>query len=44
MLPGTVPETISTPRLLLRAPREQDGPAMYRAVAESLPELRRWMV
>ena len=44
MLPGTVPETISTPRLLLRAPRKHDGPAMYRAVAESLPELRRWMV
>ena len=44
MLPGNVPETISTPRLLLRAPRAHDGPAMCRAVAESLPELKRWMV
>ncbi|WP_424949406.1 GNAT family N-acetyltransferase [Deinococcus sp.] len=44
MLPDHIPETIQTPRLLLRAPREQDGPAMYRAVAASLPELRRWMV
>jgi len=44
MLPDHVPETIQTPRLLLRAPRAADGPAVYRAVAASLPELRRWMV
>ena len=41
---GHIQEMIRTPRLLLRAPREADGPAMHRAVAASLPELRRWMV
>ena len=44
MPPTHIPDTIQTTRLLLRAPREADGPAMHRAVAASLPELRRWMV
>ncbi len=44
MVPTYIPETIQTERLLLRAPRQEDGPAVYRAVAASLPELRRWMV
>ncbi len=44
MIPGHIPETLQTRRLLLRAPSEADGPAMHRAVAASLPELRRWMV
>ncbi|WP_407539467.1 GNAT family N-acetyltransferase [Deinococcus radiomollis] len=44
MLPDQIPRTLQTDRLLLRAPRQEDGPAVYRAVAESLPELRRWMV
>jgi RimJ/RimL family protein N-acetyltransferase len=44
MLPASVPTVLQTARLLLRAPRQEDGPAVYRAVAASLPELRRWMV
>jgi RimJ/RimL family protein N-acetyltransferase len=43
MPPSTVPETIATSRLLLRAPRREDGAAVYRAVQASLPELQRWM-
>lgn len=44
MLPAHVPDTLQTPRLRLRAPRRQDGPAVYRAVLASQPELRPWMV
>ncbi|WP_102125602.1 GNAT family N-acetyltransferase [Deinococcus planocerae] len=35
---------VRTPRLLLRAPRPEDAPALHAAVQTSLPELRRWMV
>ena len=44
MPPTQIPDTVQTPRLLLRAPRKTDGPAMHQAVAASLPELKRWMV
>lgn len=44
MLPAEVPTALQTPRLLLRAPRREDGAAMHRAVQASLPELQRWMV
>lgn len=37
------PDQFETERLLLRAPRAGDGPAINEAIAESLPELRRWM-
>ncbi|GGQ99657.1 GNAT family N-acetyltransferase [Deinococcus ruber] len=43
MKPDHVPASVQTPRLLLRAPRPDDAPAVYRAVMASLPELRRWM-
>jgi RimJ/RimL family protein N-acetyltransferase len=33
---------LTTPRLLLRCPRPGDGKAVHEAVAESLPDLRRW--
>lgn len=39
-----VPPELRTPRLLLRAPRPGDAPALHAAVQTSLPELRRWMV
>jgi RimJ/RimL family protein N-acetyltransferase len=39
-----VPAEVRTPRLLLRAPRPQDAPAVHAAIHASLPELRRWMV
>lgn len=39
-----VPDELRTPRLLLRAPREQDAGAVHAAVQTSLPELRPWMV
>ena len=39
-----VPAEVRTPRLLLRAPRPEDAPALHAAVHASLPELRRWMV
>ncbi|GBF07184.1 ribosomal protein N-acetyltransferase [Deinococcus aerius] len=39
-----VPPELRTPRLLLRAPRPEDAPALHTAVQTSLPELRRWMV
>ena len=39
-----VPTEVRTPRLLLRAPRPEDAPALHAAVQASLPELRRWMV
>jgi RimJ/RimL family protein N-acetyltransferase len=41
--PANIPETIQTNRLLLRAPRSKDGPAIHAAVLASLPELRQWM-
>ena len=43
-MPKTVPETLETPRLLLRAPRLEDAPELYAAVCDSLPELSPWMV
>lgn len=39
-----VPAELRTPRLLLRAPRPEDAPALHAAIHASLPELRRWMV
>ncbi|EYB69376.1 ribosomal protein N-acetyltransferase [Deinococcus phoenicis] len=39
-----VPGEVRTPRLLLRAPRPGDAPAVHAAVHASLPELRTWMV
>ncbi|GAA5514448.1 hypothetical protein Dcar01_03203 [Deinococcus carri] len=39
-----VPAEVRTPRLLLRAPRPEDAPALHAAIRASLPELRRWMV
>lgn len=44
MAPPPVPAEVRTPRLLLRAPRPDDAPAVHAAVHASLPELRRWMV
>ena len=38
-----VPVCIETRRLLLRAPRAGDGPALHEALVESLPELRRFL-
>ena len=38
-----VPLAIETSRLLLRAPRAGDGPALHEALVESLPELRRFL-
>jgi hypothetical protein len=38
-----LPERIDTARLALRPPRAGDGAALYAAVAESLPELRRFL-
>jgi RimJ/RimL family protein N-acetyltransferase len=43
MTPPAVPTEFRTPRLLLRAPRPGDAPALVVAVQASLPELRRWM-
>ncbi len=42
-VPETVPETLETPRLLLRAPRPDDAPELYAAVCDSLPELSLYM-
>ncbi|GGO18856.1 GNAT family N-acetyltransferase [Deinococcus humi] len=39
-----VPTELRTPRLWLRAPREQDAGAVHAAVHASLPELQPWMV
>lgn len=39
-----VPTEVRTPRLLLRAPRPEDAPALHAAIQASLPELQRWMV
>lgn len=38
-----LPEQFDTERLHLRAPRAGDGAALYAAIAESLPELRRFL-
>lgn len=38
-----LPAQIETPHLLLRVPRAGDGAALHAAVAESLPELRRYL-
>ena len=38
-----IPAAIETERLLLRPPRAGDGPELHEAVAESLPELRRFL-
>jgi len=40
----TPPETLTTARLLLRAPRLSDAPPLYAAVRESLSELSPYMV
>ncbi|MFC4639877.1 GNAT family N-acetyltransferase [Deinococcus hohokamensis] len=42
--PAELPTELITPRLLLRAPRPEDAPAVHAAVQASLPELRQWMV
>jgi RimJ/RimL family protein N-acetyltransferase len=36
-------DTIDTPRLQLRVPREGDGPAVFASVQASIDELIRWM-
>jgi RimJ/RimL family protein N-acetyltransferase len=38
-----IPETLETPRLVLRRPRPGDGPLVNAAVLDSLPELKPWM-
>ncbi len=38
-----LPESIDTERLQLRPPRTGDGALLYAAIAESLPELRRFL-
>lgn len=38
-----LPSLIETPRLMLRPPRSGDGPVLFEALAESLPELRRFL-
>ena len=38
-----VPETLETPRLLIRPPRLEDVPELYAAICESLPALKPWM-
>jgi RimJ/RimL family protein N-acetyltransferase len=38
-----LPEQLETPRLLLRVPALGDAPALNAAIAESFPELTRWM-
>lgn len=38
-----VPESFETERLIVRAPRWEDGPAVNEAILESLPELQAWM-
>ena len=41
--PAPFPETLTTPRLLLRVPTAADGPQMAAAVNANLPHLRPWM-
>lgn len=38
-----LPDEIRTERLILRAPRAGDGPAINRAIVESFVELKEWM-
>ena len=38
-----VPHQFETERLLVRAPRAGDGPALHEAVIETLDDLRKWM-
>jgi RimJ/RimL family protein N-acetyltransferase len=38
-----LPASLQTPRLLMRPPQAGDGPMVYEAVNESLPELRRFL-
>ncbi|MFO1413784.1 MAG: GNAT family N-acetyltransferase [Burkholderiales bacterium] len=38
-----LPTRVETPRLVLRPPRPGDGEALHAAIAESLPELRRFL-
>lgn len=38
-----LPDTLLTPRLLLRAPRPGDGAALHEAIVESLPRLREFL-
>ena len=38
-----LPASIETPRLMLRPPRTGDGPALFDAVTESMPELRKFL-
>jgi RimJ/RimL family protein N-acetyltransferase len=40
--PLQIPRQIETERLLLRCPREEDGPALYAAAVESAERLRPW--
>ncbi|MBN1963243.1 MAG: GNAT family N-acetyltransferase [Anaerolineae bacterium] len=39
-----IPDRIETARLLLRAPRMDDGPAMYAAIEAAREHLRPWMM
>ena len=39
----SIPETIETGRMILRAAKSGDGPASFEAVAESADELKPWM-
>jgi RimJ/RimL family protein N-acetyltransferase len=38
-----LPASIETERLLLRTPQSGDGPALFDAITESLPDLRRFL-
>lgn len=38
-----LPEQIITPRLILRAPRAGDGPAVNEAIIETSADLKKWM-
>ncbi|MFO1305929.1 MAG: GNAT family N-acetyltransferase [Burkholderiales bacterium] len=38
-----LPSSLETPRLFLRHPRSGDGASLHEALAESLPELRRFL-
>jgi ribosomal-protein-serine acetyltransferase len=42
-IPLNIPQTLSTPRLTLRAPRQGDATIAYPVVRESLNELKSWM-
>jgi ribosomal-protein-serine acetyltransferase len=37
------PDSLTSDRLLMRAPRPGDGQAVHAAIMESLPQLQRWM-